>query len=101
MRPAARLALAKRLDKIAPGRDGRIMRDGQLSRDAQALLDAVNITLAMHSTPADKYAYSLTNEGAALAAQLFQATTPAESVDVIIPTDEPIIAQAKYRDWAG
>lgn len=100
MRPAARLALAKRLDKIAPGRDGRIMRDGQLSRDGQALLDALNITLAMHSTPADKYAYSLTNEGAALAAKLFQTTTPA-TVDRINPTDSPEQAQRTYRDWIG
>ncbi|TPI79515.1 hypothetical protein [Mesorhizobium sp. B2-8-9] len=98
MRPAARLALAKRLDKIAPDRD-RQYPLARLNRDEQAFLDAFNMTLAIIADPARRYAYCLTSDGAHLVARLFKITTTASIAERIVPTDAPEIAQAKWHDW--
>lgn len=69
--------------------------------DDTGLLTALEITIGLFPSPADKYRWALGSDGQALIAQLFQATTPADSMDVIVPTDDPISAQNKYRDWIG
>ncbi|MER8859453.1 hypothetical protein NKI09_17625 [Mesorhizobium sp. M0757] len=66
-----------------------------LSRDQLAFLDAFNITLGMLSDPVATYAYTLTTDGVALVARLFQATA---IVEIIEPTDAPEIAQNKWLD---
>lgn len=101
MRQSQRVALAKRLDKLAPSCDRQFSMAG-LSRDQLAFLDAFHITLGMLFNPVDKYTYTLAADGSALVAKLFQITaTAAANVDVIEQTDAPEIAQAKYRNWMG
>ncbi|AZO46910.1 MAG: hypothetical protein EOS54_09530 [Mesorhizobium sp.] len=78
-------------------RGGRQLLPG---RDDTGLLTALEITIGMIPDPADKYRWALGPDGQALVARLFQATTAA-TVDRIIPTDTPEVAQAKYRDWIG
>ncbi|MDG4885343.1 hypothetical protein [Mesorhizobium sp. WSM4884] len=98
MRPAARAALAKRLDKLAPGSDRQFSTE-RLSRDQAAFLDAFNITLKLLPDPVARYAYSLTADGAALVAKLFQINAMASIGRVVNLTDEPETAQNKWRDW--
>ncbi|RWD31160.1 hypothetical protein [Mesorhizobium sp.] len=78
---------------------GRSFQTAPLNRDEHAFLDAFNITLSIIPDPAERYAYSLTGDGAALVERVFQTTTTAETRDRIAPTDTPEIAQAKWREW--
>ncbi|WP_044547603.1 hypothetical protein [Mesorhizobium japonicum] len=96
MRQSQRVALAKRLDALAPGLNRQFSK--RLSRDQLAFLEAFNITLGMLSDPVAKYAYSLTADGAALIEKLFELMA---SVDAISPTDTPENALGKWRDWVG
>lgn len=74
---------------------GRQFPTARLNRDEHAFLDAFNITLSIIPEPAERYAYSLTGDGAALVERVFQITT----TDRISLTDTPEIAQDKWRDW--